>query len=56
VGITAGDPHVTVRPEARTMYRWSFAGTWSVDGSVSPTFTVDVVPGQSPTTRARAGR
>ena len=42
VGITAGDPHVTVRPEARTVYRWSFAGTWSVDGSVSEPFTVDV--------------
>ncbi|MCW2842781.1 MAG: hypothetical protein JWN22_697 [Nocardioides sp.] len=50
------DPTVTVEPSVRTTYRWRFAGTWSVDGSVSPTFTVDVVPGQSPTTRARAGR
>ena len=38
----AGDPQVTVEPEAHTVYRWSFAGTWSVDGSVSEPFTVDV--------------
>jgi hypothetical protein len=33
---------VTVQPEAHTVYRWSFAGTWSFDGSVSEPFTVDV--------------
>jgi hypothetical protein len=38
----AGDPSVTVQPEAHTVYRWSFAGTWSFDGSVSEPFTVDV--------------
>ena len=38
----AGDPRVTVEPETHTVYRWSFAGTWSVDGSVSEPFTVDV--------------
>lgn len=40
--VVAGAPTATVEPSARTVYRWSFAGTWSVDGSVSPTFTVDV--------------
>lgn len=40
--VDAGDPTVTVQPTTRTLYRWRFAGTWSVDGSVSPTFTVDV--------------
>lgn len=38
----ADDPQVTVEPDTRTVYRWSFAGTWSVDGSVSEPFTVDV--------------
>ena len=33
---------VSVTPSTRTAYRWRFAGTWSVDGSVSPSFTVDV--------------
>jgi hypothetical protein len=37
-----GAPSVTVTPDARTLYRWRFVGTWSVDGSISPTFTVDV--------------
>ena len=37
-----GAPSVSVTPSARTAYRWRFAGTWSVDGSVSPSFTVQV--------------
>jgi hypothetical protein len=37
-----GEPSVSVTPSARTAYRWRFAGTWSVDGSVSPSFTVQV--------------
>ncbi len=41
-GPADGASSVTVQPRARTSYRWRFAGTWSVDGSVSPTFTVDV--------------
>lgn len=40
--VVDGAPSATVTPTARTTYRWRFAGTWSVDGSVSPTFTVDV--------------
>ncbi len=32
----------TVAPRKRTLYRWRFTGTSSVDGSVSPTFTVEV--------------
>jgi hypothetical protein len=40
--VDAGDPRVTVTPEAHTVYRWRFAGTLSVDGSVSAPFTVDV--------------
>ncbi|MBB6627137.1 hypothetical protein H5V45_07365 [Nocardioides sp. KIGAM211] len=40
--VDGGDPTVTVEPTTHTVYRWRFAGTWSVDGSVSPTFTVDV--------------
>lgn len=40
--VVDGAPSATVEPSARTLYRWRFAGTWSVDGSVSPTFTVDV--------------
>jgi hypothetical protein len=54
--VHAGDPSVTVEPSSRTTYRWRFAGTWSVDGSVSPPFTVDVVPGSLPTHQARTRR
>lgn len=42
VSVTGGDPTVTVKPEAHTEYRWRFAGTSSVDGSISPTFSVSV--------------
>ncbi|MCW2793238.1 MAG: hypothetical protein JWO76_2336 [Nocardioides sp.] len=57
--VDAGDPTVTVRPSARTVYRWRFAGTWSVDGSLSPTFTVDVgtvVTAQTDDSRVEAGQ
>lgn len=37
-----GDPRVTVQPDTRTVYRWRFVGTWSVDASISATFTVEV--------------
>ena len=40
--LDAGDPTVMVQPEDNTVYRWSFAGTWSFDGSVSEPFSVDV--------------
>jgi len=40
--LDGGDPTVTVAPEANTVYRWSFAGTWSFDGSVSEPFRVEV--------------
>ena len=42
--VAGGDPHALVQPEQRTVYRWSFAGTWSTDGSVSEPFTVEVAP------------
>lgn len=42
VSVDGGAPTTTVEPSANTVYRWRFAGTWSVDGSVSPTFTVSV--------------
>jgi hypothetical protein len=35
--------NVNVTPSTRTSYRWRFVGTGSVDGSVSPSFIVDVV-------------
>ena len=41
---------MTVQPEANTVYRWSFAGTWSFDGSVSEPFTVDVATAVTATT------
>ena len=40
--VADGSSSVTVAPSTRTLYRWQFAGTWSIDGSVSPTFSVDV--------------
>jgi hypothetical protein len=48
--LDAGDPIVTVQPEANTVYRWSFAGTWSFDGSVSEPFSVDVATAVTATT------
>ncbi|WP_372728663.1 hypothetical protein [Nocardioides sp.] len=42
--VDAGDPVVRVTPTTRTHYRWSFAGTWSVNGAVSPTWVVEVTP------------
>jgi hypothetical protein len=48
--LDAGDPTVTVQPEANTVYRWSFAGTWSFDGSVSEPFSVDVATAVTATT------
>jgi hypothetical protein len=50
--VDGGDPLVSVAPTQRTVYRWRFAGTWSVDGSVSPTFTVDVATAVTATTDA----
>lgn len=40
--VDAGDPVLTVTPQTRTFYRWRFAGSWSVNGSVSPAWSVDV--------------
>lgn len=40
--VGGGDPRVTVQPDTRTVYRWRFVGTWSVDGSISAPFTVEV--------------
>ena len=48
--LDAGDPTVTVQPEANTVYRWSFAGTWSFDGSVSEPFSDDVATAVTATT------
>ena len=50
VPVAVGDPTVTVAPTAHTVYRWRFAGTLSVDGSVSPSFTVDVATAVAATT------
>ena len=48
--VNRGDPTVTVKPEGHTEYRWRFAGTSSVDGSISPTFSVNVSTVVSATT------
>lgn len=37
------DVTVSVTPTVLTEYRWSFIGSWSLDGSLSPTITVPVV-------------
>ncbi len=54
---TDGDPSVTVRPDVDTEYRWRFAGTPSVEGSTSPTFSVNVSSGvAAPPDGQRPGR
>ncbi len=41
------DVTLSVTPTVQTTYRWSFAGSWSLDGSLSPTVTVPVATGVS---------